>query len=78
MDIILVKPSMLQNCLHEPTLLIIRLDPSVEINVYHRLVSSLVYLIVTCPDISNAVHVVSQLMDAPCLCHYAVVLCILP
>ena len=44
---------------------------------YHQLVGSLIYLIVTCPDISYAVGMVSKLMDAPHSVHYADVLQIL-
>ena len=32
---------------------------------YHQLVSSLIYLIVTCPDISHAIGMVNKFMDAP-------------
>ena len=42
-----------------------------------RLVGSLVYLTVTRPDISYAVHQVSQYLSAPRSTHYAAVLCIL-
>ena len=41
------------------------------------MVGSLVYLTVTRPDISYAVHQVSQYLSAPRSTHYAVVLCIL-
>ncbi|GKV16980.1 hypothetical protein SLEP1_g27540 [Rubroshorea leprosula] len=41
---------------------------------YQQLVSSLVYLTTTCPDIAYAVHIVSQFMAAPHSTHYAVVL----
>ena len=44
---------------------------------YRRLVGSLVYLIVTRPDISYAVHQVSQYLSAPRSTHYATVLRIL-
>uniref|UniRef100_A0A2N9IBC1 Uncharacterized protein n=1 Tax=Fagus sylvatica TaxID=28930 RepID=A0A2N9IBC1_FAGSY len=44
---------------------------------YRQLVGSLVYLTVTQPDISYAVHIVSQFMAAPRSLHYAVVLRIL-
>ena len=44
---------------------------------YRWLVGSLVYLTVTRPDISYAVHQVSQYLSAPRSTHYAVVLCIL-
>jgi hypothetical protein len=44
---------------------------------YWQLVGSLVYLTVTRPDISYAVHQVSQFMFAPRLTHYAAVLRIL-
>ena len=46
-------------------------------SLYKRLVGSLVYLTVTCPDISYAVHQVSRYMSAPRSTHYATVLCIL-
>uniref|UniRef100_A0A2N9IL03 Reverse transcriptase Ty1/copia-type domain-containing protein n=1 Tax=Fagus sylvatica TaxID=28930 RepID=A0A2N9IL03_FAGSY len=45
--------------------------------LYRQLVSSLVYLTVTRPDILYAVHQVSQFMSAPRLTHYAAVLRIL-
>ena len=45
--------------------------------LYRRLVGSLVYLTVTRPDISYAVHQVSQYLFAPQSTHYAVVLRIL-
>ncbi|XP_026410243.1 uncharacterized protein LOC113305419 [Papaver somniferum] len=40
-------------------------------NLYHWLVGSLNYLIVTRPDISYAVHIVSQFMSAPRASHFA-------
>ena len=46
-------------------------------SLYKRLVGSLVYLIVTRPDISYAVHQVSQYLCAPRSTHYAAVLRIL-
>ena len=46
-------------------------------SLYRRLVGSLVYLIVTRPDISYAVHQVSQYLFAPRSTHYATVLRIL-
>ena len=46
-------------------------------SIYRRLVSSLVYLTVTRPDISYVVHQVSQYLSAPRLTHYAAVLRIL-
>ena len=45
--------------------------------LYRQLVGSLIYLIVTRPNISYAVHVVSQFMAAPRSPHYDVVLRIL-
>ena len=46
-------------------------------SLYRRLVGNLVYLIVTRPDISYAVHQVSQYLSAPRSTHYAAVLRIL-
>ena len=46
-------------------------------SLYRQLVGSLVYLTVTRPDISYAVHQVSQYLSAPRSTHYAVVLRIL-
>ena len=46
-------------------------------SLYRRLVGSLVYLTVTHPDISYAIHQVSQYLSAPRSTHYAAVLCIL-
>ena len=46
-------------------------------SLYRRLVSSLVYLTVTYPNISYVVHQESQFLFAPRLTHYVVVLCIL-
>ena len=46
-------------------------------SLYRRMVGSLVYLIVTRPNISYAVHQVSQYLSAPQSSHYATVLCIL-
>ncbi|XP_065633421.1 uncharacterized mitochondrial protein AtMg00240-like [Quercus suber] len=46
-------------------------------SLYRRLVDSLVYLTVTRPDISYAVHKVSQYLSAPRSTHYAAVLRIL-
>ena len=45
--------------------------------LYRQLVGSLVYLIVTCLDISYVVHQVSQFLFAPRSIHYTVVLRIL-
>ncbi|KAA8517060.1 hypothetical protein F0562_017122 [Nyssa sinensis] len=64
------------------------LDPNVRLLVtngeslpdatlYRQLVGSLIYLTVTRPDISYAVHLVSQFMSAPRSTHYAAVLHIL-
>ncbi|XP_065627885.1 uncharacterized mitochondrial protein AtMg00810-like [Quercus suber] len=46
-------------------------------SLYKRLISSLVYRIITHPDISYAVHQVSQYMSAPRSTHYAAILRIL-
>ena len=48
-----------------------------DATLYRRLVGSLIYLTVTRPDISYAVHVVSQFMASPRSSHYVVVLRIL-
>ena len=48
-----------------------------DATLYSQLVGSLIYLTITCPDISYAIHVVSQFMAAPRSPHYAVVLRIL-
>ena len=48
-----------------------------DATLYRELVGSLIYLTVTRPDISYAIHVVSQFMAAPRSPHYAVVLKIL-
>ena len=48
-----------------------------HVTLYRQFVGSLIYLTVTRPDISYAVHVVSQFMAAPRSPHYAVVLRIL-
>ena len=48
-----------------------------DATLYRQLVGSLVYLIVTRPDIFFAVHIVSQFMLAPRSPHYVVVLRIL-
>ena len=48
-----------------------------EATLYRQLVGSLIYLIVTCPDISYTVHVVNQFMAALRSLHYAAVLRIL-
>ena len=48
-----------------------------DATLYRQLVGSLIYLTVTRPDISYAIHLVSQFMNAPRSTHYAAVLCIL-
>ena len=48
-----------------------------DATLYKQLVGSLIYLTVTHPDISYAVHVVNQFMVAPRPPHYVVVLRIL-
>ena len=44
---------------------------------YHQLVGSLIYLIVTCPDISHVVGMVNKFVDAPHFVHYDTALRIL-
>lgn len=51
--------------------------PLKDPKVYRQLVGSLIYLIITRPDIAYVVHIVSQFMSAPCTSHYASVLCII-
>ena len=46
-------------------------------SLYRRLVGSLVYLIVTRPDISYVIHQVSQYLFAPRYTHYVAILRIL-
>ena len=46
-------------------------------SLYRRLVDSLVYLTVTCPNITYAIHQVSQYLSAPRSTHYAAILRIL-
>ena len=46
-------------------------------SLYRRLVDSLVYLTVTCPNISYAIHQVSQYLFAPRSTHYVAILRIL-
>ena len=41
---------------------------------YRQLVGSLIYLTITCPDISHAMDMVSKFMDSPHSIHYAAVL----
>uniref|UniRef100_A0A2N9HNV7 Integrase catalytic domain-containing protein n=1 Tax=Fagus sylvatica TaxID=28930 RepID=A0A2N9HNV7_FAGSY len=52
-------------------------EPLPDATLYRQLVGSLVYLTVTRPDISYAVHIVSQFMAAPRSLHYVAVLRIL-
>uniref|UniRef100_A0A2N9HMZ1 Integrase catalytic domain-containing protein n=1 Tax=Fagus sylvatica TaxID=28930 RepID=A0A2N9HMZ1_FAGSY len=52
-------------------------EPLPDATLYRQLVGSLVYLTVTRPDISYAVHIVSQFMAAPRSFHYAAILQIL-
>ncbi|XP_057503724.1 uncharacterized mitochondrial protein AtMg00810-like [Actinidia eriantha] len=52
-------------------------EPLSDPTLYRQLVGSLIYLTVTRPDISHAVHIVSQFMSAPRSTHYAAVLRIL-
>ncbi|XP_065630883.1 uncharacterized mitochondrial protein AtMg00810-like [Quercus suber] len=52
-------------------------EPVSNTTRYRQLVSSLIYLTATRPDISHAVDMVSKFMDGPRSVHYAVVLRIL-
>ena len=52
-------------------------EPLSDATFYRQLVGSLIYLTVTLPDISYAIHVVSQFMAASRSPHYVVVLRIL-
>ncbi|XP_065629881.1 uncharacterized mitochondrial protein AtMg00810-like [Quercus suber] len=52
-------------------------EPICDVTRYRQLVSSLIYLTVTCLDISLAMGMVSKFMDALHFVHYAVVLRIL-
>ncbi|RDX72248.1 hypothetical protein CR513_48290, partial [Mucuna pruriens] len=52
-------------------------EPYFDPKRYRRLVGKLIYLIITRPDISFVVGVVSSFMQAPCIDHWAVVLRIL-
>ena len=52
-------------------------EPISDATRYRQLVDSLIYLIVTRPDISHAVGMVSKFMGAPRFVHYAAVLRIL-
>jgi len=45
--------------------------------LYRTIVGSLVYLIMTCPDIAHVVHVVSKFVSAPTTIHWGFVLRIL-
>jgi len=64
MDIISLKLSMRLTCFPYATF-------------YRQLVGSLIYLTNSCPDISYAVHLVSQFMSTPRSTHYVTVLRIL-
>jgi hypothetical protein len=52
-------------------------EPLRDSTLYRHLVGSLIYLIVTRPDISYAVHQVRQFMAAPRSTHFSAVLCII-
>jgi hypothetical protein len=46
-------------------------DPLPDPMRYRHLVGSLIYLAVTCPDISYPVHILSQFVSAPTTVHYS-------
>ena len=92
MDFILLKPSMLLNYCRAGLTDSKTVDTPVELNahltptrgkplsnpsLYRCLVDSLVYLTITRPNISYAVHQVSEYLSAPQSTHYATVLHIL-
>uniref|UniRef100_A0ACD5W637 Uncharacterized protein n=1 Tax=Avena sativa TaxID=4498 RepID=A0ACD5W637_AVESA len=52
-------------------------DPLPDPTRYRHLVGSLVYLVVTRPDISYPVHILSQFVSAPTTVHYSHLLCVL-
>lgn len=49
-------------------------EPLSDVTHYRQLVSSLIYLTITCPDIALDRSLVSKFMDAPDSVHYAVIL----
>jgi hypothetical protein len=51
--------------------------PLNDATLYRQLIGNLVYLIVTCPDITYVVHLVSQFLAAPYSTHYAAMIHIL-
>lgn len=46
-------------------------EPPDDPTRYHHLLDILVYLAITCPDISYAVHILSQFVSAPTKLHYS-------
>ncbi|XP_022862515.1 uncharacterized protein LOC111382708, partial [Olea europaea var. sylvestris] len=48
-----------------------------KLGKYRRLVGKLNYLTITRPDISNAVSIISQFLDAPRVPHWETVICII-